>query len=151
SRNEDYAQTAEALALSRELLQALLEGDNVKVAACVAKAHEEHASILRYNDENSFSCVLSLAFYSARDRYTLIRELPTGKGFADLVFIPKPGADAPALLIELKYDHSAATALKQIKERHYPQSLEAYRGNLILAGISYDKDTKEHHCVIERS
>ena len=151
SRNEDYAQTAEAIALSRELLQALLEGDNVKVAAGVAKAHEEHASILRYNDENSFSCVLSLAFYSARDRYTLIRELPTGKGFADLVFIPKPGADAPALLIELKYDHSAATALKQIKERHYPQSLEAYRGNLILAGISYDKDTKEHHCVIERS
>ena len=150
SRNEDYAQTAEAIALSRELLNALLEGDSDKVAAGVAKAHEEHASILRYNDENSLSCVLSLAFYSARDRYTLIRELPTGKGFADLVFIPRPGADAPALLIELKYDHSADTALTQIKERHYPQTLEAYRGNLILAGISYDEKSKEHHCVIER-
>ncbi|MBQ9275224.1 MAG: hypothetical protein IJ228_10450, partial [Succinivibrio sp.] len=66
-------------------------------------------------------------------------------------FIPRPGADAPALLIELKYDHSADTALTQIKERHYPQTLEAYRGNLILAGISYDKDSKEHSCLIERA
>ena len=150
-RSKTYASTAAAIEHSRELLNALLEGDAAKVAAGVAKAHEEHASILRYNDENSLSCVLSLAFYSARDRYTLIRELPTGKGFADLVFIPKPGADAPALLIELKYDHSAESALTQIKSQHYPQALEAYRGNLILAGISYDKDTKEHHCVIERA
>ena len=150
-RSKTYASTAAAIALSRELLNALLEGDAAKVAAGVAKAHEEHASILRYNDENSLSCVLSLAFYSARDRYTLIRELPTGKGFADLVFIPKPGADAPALLIELKYDHSVESALTQIKSQHYPQALEAYRGNLILAGISYDKDSKEHSCVIERA
>ncbi|MBQ9274081.1 MAG: AAA family ATPase [Succinivibrio sp.] len=151
THNDDYAQTAEAIEHSRELLNALLEGDSDKVAAGVAKAHEEHASILRYNDENSLSCVLSLAFYSARDRYTLIRELPTGKGFADLVYIPRPGADAPALLIELKYYHSAESALTQIKSQHYPKALEAYRGNLILAGISYDKDTKEHSCVIERA
>ncbi|MBQ9275959.1 MAG: PD-(D/E)XK nuclease domain-containing protein [Succinivibrio sp.] len=94
---------------------------------------------------------MSLAFYSARDHYTVIRELPTGKGFADLVFLPHPGTDRPALLLELKYQDSAESALSQIKEKHYPQGLEAYRGNLILAGISYDKDTKEHHCVIERA
>ncbi|MBQ9006048.1 MAG: PD-(D/E)XK nuclease domain-containing protein, partial [Atopobiaceae bacterium] len=87
---------------------------------------------------------------SARDHDTLIRELPSGKGFAALVFIPHPGEDLPALLLELKYDRSAETALSQIKDKHYPRALEAYRGNLILAGISYDPKTKEHSCVIER-
>ncbi|MBQ9273710.1 MAG: AAA family ATPase [Succinivibrio sp.] len=151
ARSARYKKTAQAIARSEELLSALLAGDASKVAAGVAQAHMENVSVIRYNDENSLSCVLTLAFYSARDRYTLIRELPTGKGFADLVFIPRPGVDTPALLIELKYDHSAESAISQIKEKHYPQALEAYRGNLILAGISYDKDSKEHSCVIERA
>ncbi|MBQ9273237.1 MAG: AAA family ATPase [Succinivibrio sp.] len=145
-----YARVAAALRDSKQLLLALQQGDAQTVARGVARAHEQCCSQLKYNDENSLACALTLAFYCARDHYTLIREMPSGKGFADLAFIPHPGEDLPALLLELKYDDSAASALAQIKNKHYPQALEAYLGNLILAGISYDPQSKEHNCVIGR-
>ena len=53
------------------------------VAEGIAQAREE-ISILQYNDENSLSCTIHLAFYFAREYYTIIRELPAGKGFADV-------------------------------------------------------------------
>lgn len=67
------------------------------------------------------------------------------------VYIPKPEykADYPALVVELKWNKTADTALQQIKDRKYPQSLEQYTGNILLVGINYDKKTKEHSCVIE--
>lgn len=110
------------------------------------------ASILTYNDENSLSSAIGLAYYSARKDYKIIRELPAGHGFADIVFLPLPTTGKPALVIELKYDKSADTALRQIKDRKYAQVLEGYSGDILLVGISYDKDNrnKPHSCVIER-
>ena len=108
-------------------------------------------SILQYHDENSLSCTIHLAFYFAREYYTIIRELPTGKGFADICMIPrKIHADKPAVIIELKWDKDAEGAIAQIKEKKYVKSLEDYKGNLLLAGINYDKKTKTHTCVIEK-
>ena len=80
-----------------------------------------------------------------------IRELPTGRGFADLVFIPKQEyPEIPALIIELKWNHSAETAISQIKEKKYMKILEGYSGNILLVGINYDKKSKEHQCLIEK-
>lgn len=124
---------------SRKLLEALWNLDSDKVSAGVDKAHEE-ISILQYNDENSLSCTISLAFYFAREYYTMIRELPTGKGFADIFLIPrKIHMDKPAVIIELKWDKSASGAIAQIKEKKYIDALSEYQGNLLLAGINYDK------------
>lgn len=116
------------------------------------RAHTEAASILTYNDENSLSCAVGLAYYSARKYYKLIRELPTGHGFADIVFLPLPMTQKPALVIELKYNKSADTALQQIKDRGYAQALEGYSGEVLLIGINYDKNSKnkQHSCVIEK-
>ena len=110
----------------------------------------ENTSILTYNDENSLSCVISLAYYNAMNEYTKIRELPTGKGFADIVYLPKKHSDKPAMIVELKYDKSAEGAIAQIKEKEYVESLKEYQGNLLLVGINYDKETKKHCCVIEK-
>ncbi|MDY6465271.1 MAG: PD-(D/E)XK nuclease domain-containing protein, partial [Succinivibrio dextrinosolvens] len=84
--------------------------------------------------------------------YKPVREMPSGEGFADIVYIPKREADRniPALVIELKWNKDAQTALEQIKEKHYTESLEDYCGNIILVGINYDKATKEHSCIIEQ-
>ena len=104
-----------------------------------------------YNDENALSCTIHLAFYFAREYYTIVRELPAGKGFADICLIPrKLHAEKPAAVIELKWDKSAEGALAQIREKRYGEALKEYHGNLLLAGISYDKGTKKHACVIER-
>ena len=112
---------------------------------------KRQTGVLEYNDENSLSCTISLAFYFAREYYTVIRELPTGKGFADICFIPrKMYADKPAVVVELKWDKSARGALEQIKDREYVEALKEYKGNLLLAGINYDRKTKTHTCVIEK-
>ena len=129
-----------------------LNGDAASVAAALDKAHTEVSSILTYNDENSLGCAIGLAYYSARKDYKLIREFPTGKGFADVVFLPLPHAGKPALLVELKYNKTSDSALQQIKDRHYTQALEGYTGEILLVGISYDKENKDkpHSCVIEK-
>ena len=140
---------ADSVESSRKLLESLWGMDADAVAAGVEKAHEE-ISILQYNDENSLSCTIQLAFYFAREYYTMIRELPAGKGFADVCMIPRPcHLDKPAIVIELKWDKSAVGAIEQIKEKQYGNALKDYPGNLLLAGINYNKKTKKHECVIE--
>lgn len=108
---------------------------------------------IQYNDENSLSSVLAIAYLSAMQYYFKpIRELPTGRGFADFVFLPKPEYRNyyPALVVELKWNKSAKSALQQIKDRKYPASIEQYTGDILLVGINYDKKTKKHECVIEQ-
>ena len=146
----NWPEVTRAVEESRELLKALWAQDGAAVAAGIDRAHEE-ISILQYNDENALSCTIHLAFYFAREYYTIVRELPAGKGFADICLIPrKLHAEKPAAVIELKWDKSAEGALAQIREKRYGEALKEYHGNLLLAGISYDKGTKKHACVIER-
>ena len=89
-----------------------IEMNAVRVAELVELAHETYTSVLTYNDENSLSCVLTMAYFTAPAYYQIIREMPTGKGFADFVLIPRANAgDRPAMVIELKYDQSADAAI----------------------------------------
>ena len=136
---------------SEELLKATLACDEEKVAELIEQSHQDNTSILKYNDENSLSCVLSLAYYSARKNYIVERELPAGKGFADLVFKPRSNNSNPAMIVELKYDGSAESAIEQIKEKQYTDCLKDYSGEVLLVGINYDKESKKHSCKIERS
>lgn len=138
---------------STQLLNAVLDGETAVVANSIAKLHDEYASSIRYNDENSLSSVLTIAFLSTMQYYFKpIREFPTGRGFADFVYLPKPRykENYPALIVELKWNQSAKTALEQIKKRNYTQALEQYTGNMLLVGINYDKKSKEHTCCIEQ-
>ena len=141
---------ANAIEKSKQLLQATLCGDEEAVARGVDAAHDEHTSILSYNDENSLACVLSIAYYYASNDYVIHRELATGKGFADLVLIPRKNVDAPAIVIELKYDKAVDTALDQIKRKQYPAKVAQYTDHLLLVGITYDRETKQHQCRIEK-
>lgn len=142
-----YDQVNKTLRYSEDLLKATWNMDQDAVAEYIEFAHLE-TSILQYNDENALSYTLSLAYFTARDEYTIVRELPSGKGFADLVFLPI--ADRPAMIIELKWDQAAEKASKQIKEKTYDFGLEKYKDRLLLVGINYDKSTKKHTCVIEK-
>ena len=137
---------------SVNLLNATLDMEAEEVAAGIEKIHDEYASAIQYNNENALSSVLTIAFLSSMQYYFKpIRELPTGRGFADFVYIPKPEyvMDYPALVVELKWNKTVDTALKQIKEKKYPESLMQYSGNILLVGINYDKKTKVHLCSIE--
>lgn len=135
-----------------ELLSATLRMEPEAVAAGIEKIHMDYASAIRYNDENSLSSVLTIAYLSAmRYYFKPVLELPVGRGFADFVFVPKMeyASEYPAMVVELKWDQSVQTALQQIHERKYPQSLFEYTGRILLVGINYDKKSKVYQCMIE--
>lgn len=147
-----WPEVMRVLRASEKLLEDTLSGDEESVAIGLDRAHMEVASILTYNDENSLGCAIGLAYYSARKDYKLIRELPAGKGFADVVFLPLSHTKKPALVVELKYDKTADAAIRQIKDRKYTHALEGYDGEILLVGINYEKENRDkpHSCVIER-
>ena len=141
----------DALRASEQLLQATLDGDEEAVARGVDAAHDENTSILSYNNENSLACVLSIAYFYARNDYVMHRELPSGKGFADIVLMPRKHVESPAIIVELKYNRDADSAIDQIRRKQYPSGIAQYSGELLLVGINYDKKQKTHQCKIERS
>ena len=146
--DNNWTEVAKALEASEQLLEATLRGDEEAVARGVDAAHDEHTSILSYNNENSLACVLSLAYYYARNDYVVHREFATGKGFADLVMMPRKNVSSPAIIVELKYNQDADTAISQILRKQYPAKVAEYTGEMILVGINYDKPQKTHQCRI---
>ena len=150
--NNRYAGVYDLIKNTDVLLNDIWSLNSDAVAKIFDEAHQDHTSILTYNNENSLANVIAISlFLSTTNTYNVIRELPTGKGYADLVYLPKIGVNKPALLIELKYDKSAESAITQIKEKNYLQFFKAYKGEVLLVGINYSKDTKTHQCIIERA
>ena len=145
-----WERVVKALKQSEKLLQATLDGDEETVARGIDAVHDENTSILSYNDENSLSCVISIAYYFAKNNYIMHRELASGKGFADIVLIPRKHVDSPAIVIELKFNQDTDTAISQIKRKQYPDKIVEYTGDVLLVGVNYDKQQKTHTCSIER-
>ena len=140
----------QSLERSGRLLESTWAMDGQAVAEEVAAIHSETSSILKYNDENSLTCTILMAYYSAKAYYMpQVLELPSGKGFADVVYLPLRNVDRPALVVELKWNKSAEGAIAQIRERQYTSWIENYTGDILLVGISYD-EKKGHQCVIEK-
>lgn len=155
AHDRDWDPIVKALNDSETCLKAILSGDAETVAALVERSHQENTSVIRYNDENSLACVVSLALYAVRRQYVAFRELPSGKGYADIAFVPRRGHDVPAIVVELKAEESASIALDQIRRREYPEALKDFSGEMVLVGINYRTDPdkpeyKRHTCVIER-
>ena len=150
--NNRYAGVYDLIKNTDVLLNEIWSLNSEAVAKIFDEAHQDHTSILTYNNENSLANVIAISlFLSTTNTYNVVRELPTGKGYADLVYLPKSGVNKPALLIELKFDKSALTAITQIKEKNYLLFFKDYKGEVLLVGINYSKDTKTHQCIIERA
>lgn len=158
TKSSEWTSRFRSLEISQELLQATWEKDADRVAELIEKAHDL-AGNKTYNDEAALSYAIQYAYYAAERYYTTILELDSGKGYADIVFLPSPKfTDKPAMLVELKYEKDAVTALSQIKKQRYPERLRHYKGNILLVGINYEKGQspkqdgfKHHSCVIENA
>ena len=152
-KKSGWSEVAKAISRCDELLFATIDKEAEKVAEIIELAHETYTSILKYNDENSLNCVLTMAYFTAPAYYNIVREFPAAKGFADMVFIPRANAgNRPAMVVELKYNQSADSAINQINERRYQGALSGYSDKILLVGVNYDadgEDKKKHTCVIE--
>lgn len=149
-RNDGWEEVIKAVDASEALLKATLEMNEKAVAQMIQEVHMQSSSSLIYNNEISLSSVIALAYYSACRDYTLVRELPAGNGFADMVFLPKRTSLNPALVVELKWDKTAEGAISQIKSKGYVSVLKEYKGNILLVGINYEKKSRKHQCRIEK-
>lgn len=146
-----WKETMETVLASRQLLSDTLKGNAQKVAEAIENAHRRNSSFLNYNNEQSLRFIILIAYY-ARESYDMIQEMPSGNDFADILFIPKPLVDStafPPMVVELKWNGSVESAIAQIKEKHYPDALSSYK-EILLVGINYDKDSKQHECMIEK-
>lgn len=66
---------------SENLLDATLDMDGDAVAEAIEKIHSEYTSTVQYNDENSLSSVLAIAYLNSMQYYFKpVRELPTAWG-----------------------------------------------------------------------
>lgn len=147
---EEYRETDRIISESKELLQeTILNNNEEAVAKALDRSHIHVTSNRSYNNEDALQSAIYLAYIYALNEYTVIREMTTGKGFADVVFIPFR-EHLPAMIIELKRNQSPESALSQIREKKYFDSLSHYHGNLLFVGISYDEKTKTHRCRIEK-
>lgn len=147
--DDDFGYVAELVKNSNSILDATLEKKDTIVASYLHNIHNSELPILKYNDENSLSCVVTLAYLSARNKYRIVREEKSGKGYADFLFYPRR-KNLPGIIIELKVDASPETAIRQIQEKEYCEKLKNESVKKILAiGITYDSTKKEHQCKIE--
>jgi len=147
--SKNHARLVEIVKTSDRLLEATLAKNETVVAELIEKLHNHQASPDFYNNEQALRSVLKLGYLSAIDHFVTIQELPSGKGYADLVLIPRRDSKAPVVIIELKWNQPAYTAIRQIRDRNYPDALRGFTDNILLVGISYDTETKQHTCKIE--
>ena len=140
----------ELLGRSEKLLEDTIAGNEAAVCEAIEEIRGTQYAPTFYNDEQALRYVIKFAYIAAIDQYLKVEELPSGRGIADVVYLPKRRSPLPALVIELKWNRSSGGALQQIKERNYPAVLEDYGGETVLVGINYDEKKKEHSCVIER-
>ena len=143
-----YSEIVDLMMASEALVDSLLAKDEEVLANALEKVHHSVIAPMTYNNEASFQTVLGIAFFYANTKYTVLREVPGGKGRADLVLIPYV-PNVPAAVVELKRGDTADSALQQIRDRCYAEPLSRYRGRILFAGISYDPHTHQHRCRIE--
>ena len=134
---------------STQLLEDVVALREEAVAEGIARVHERDCAPLFYNNEQSLRSTVKSALVAAIDDYARIEELPGGRGFADVAYIPKRGSMLPALLVELKWDKPIEAAIAQIHTKGYPEALRGLDVPIVLVGVTYDPKTREHACTIE--
>ena len=148
TKSSDWTAVFESLMDADLLLRKTWEGDYAAVAQKVTDIHLDYTSSLDYNDENSLSNVLMLAYYTAQNEYKIYKEENTGRGRADLFFEPKPESTAVPMIIELKWNKTVQSAIEQVKKKKYYRKLSDYP-KVLLVGINYDPNSDKHECLIE--
>ncbi len=147
-KNHQMGAISKLVLKSNEMLEATLRKDTETMEQLIQEAHDINIPIIKYNDENSLACVVTLVYLSARTKYTIVREMEAGAGKADFIFYPNDKSK-PAFILELKKNSTPDEALKQIKEKRYTTALKDYTGKKLAVGISYDEKLKKHSVKIE--
>ena len=149
-KEDTNVETMKRVQESDKLIMDTIHGNEEAVAKQIKKVHEETSNPLNRNSEDSLRAAIQVAFFAYKNYYLKMEELPTGEGYADIVYLPKQGKGVPTLLVELKWNKNADSAIRQIKAKGYVDGVKDFGPEVLLVGISYDRDTKVYECRIEK-
>ncbi|SDB26294.1 PD-(D/E)XK nuclease superfamily protein [Ruminococcaceae bacterium FB2012] len=147
-KRSEHTKLNELIRTSEQLLSDTLTENSDAVAEAIDRIRQSQYAPQFYNNEQALRAVIKYAYIVCVDKYMKLEELPSGKGVADVVFIPKKTTPYPAMIVELKWNRSSETAINQIRDKNYPAVLSNYFGDILLVGISYDEKSKKHSCGI---
>lgn len=150
-KNGKRPELVKAAETSDRLLEATVRRDADTVAQLIEEAHNAETAPVFYNNEQALRSVVIMAYLSSVDYYEKFQELSSGKGYVDILFLPRRASEKPALIVELKWNKSARSAVAQIKAGNYAQFLKkvGIRDKILLVGVNYSTKTGKHTCVIE--
>ncbi len=142
---------------SGRMLRATKAGDTKTMTELLQFVHNTESPLLVYSDEAELASIIRWVYLEAINYYRIEREDKAGIGYVDYIFYPFK-KDDDAIIIELKVNHTAEEAIRQIKDRQYALRFEGklgqkpeYTGRVLAVGIAYDKDdkTRKHECMVE--
>lgn len=142
---------------SGRMLMATKAGDTKTMEEILQFVHNTESPLAVYSNEAELASVIKWAYLQAIDYYRIEREDKAGVGYVDYIFYPFR-KDDDAIIIELKVNHTAEEAIRQIKDRRYALRFEGkigekpeYTGRILAVGIAYDKGDlmKRHECRVE--
>ncbi len=139
---------------SEKLFNAIIKVESKKVSEIIKEIHNSSSvSLLGYYTEEALTFTVRVGLMCCIENdYSCYREIQSGAGFVDLVYVPKFKTNLPIILFEFKNDDSAAIALKQIKEKNYVSRYcqDSLFNTIYMVGLSFNSKTKEHDCMIEK-
>jgi hypothetical protein len=149
-KDPEWSGFVEIYESSKKVLEHTWAMNGDLVAQAIDKIHTKIIDLKKCDSEQAMSYVINWAYIYANKYYNMLKEFASGKGCIDDVFLPKPQfANKPALLIELKWNKSASSALRQIENKDYADKIRELAGdNILLIGINYSKRAKKHTCEI---
>ncbi len=140
---------------SARMLSATKAMDTGTMTEILEYAHNTESPLFNYSNEAELASVIRLVYLAARDTYDVEQEDKAGTGYVDFIFYPVRKND-DCIILELKVDHTAEEAVRQIKERNYALRFQGklgehspYTGRILAVGIAYFKKNKKHSCKIE--
>src|SRR5574344_1575945 len=149
-----WSEFAELIQNSQKLLSELFSNNEEYVANFIEERHRKLTSLFDYNCENALSYVVQNALFAAEytDYFGVEKEPQTGKGRADLVYLPRYHKvhQRPVIIVELKWNKSAENAVNQIIDKKYYEKYKTKGTYVLMVGINYDLTTKKHSCKIQR-
>jgi hypothetical protein len=144
----DWKEMVRTLKDSDNLLKATLNCNGKIAEVYISKAYNDFSSIFKLNSEETLGAVVPLAYSSAIRYYTFMRYNRKDKGIKSFILFPNEKINMPLIFIELKFFKATESAVVEIKQKIYPESMKNYSGGIILVSLIYDE--KKCSCVIEK-
>ena len=133
---------------SKRLYEETLKGNVSYINKILDQNHKDLAGPFNNNKEDILGIIVEISYYDMKKHYNVKKEDTSILGRSDITFVPYDNNHIP-FIVELKVNKTPDSAIEQIKNNKYINTLGDYHGKVLLLGISYDEKTLKHDSKVE--